>query len=97
VLTYHKTVNVTPNAKGIDFESTGLIVEKFAQHSNYPNPFNPETSIRFDVPTLTGSAAVGNLHTVKLYIYNSRGHLVTTLYNGQISGGQYELKWNAAS
>jgi len=92
VVTWHTTVNATPNAKGIDFESTGLLVEKFALHTNYPNPFNPETTIRFDVPTVEG-----DLKNIKLNIYNSVGQLVTTLYEGQISGGQYEMKWNAAN
>ena len=72
-------------------------------YSDYPNPFNPETTIRFDVPTSTGSAAstsIGSapgLHNVKLNIYNSLGQLVSALYEGQISGGQYELKWNGAN
>jgi hypothetical protein len=92
VVTWHTTVNATPNAEGIDFENTGLVVDKFVLHSNYPNPFNPETTIRFDVPTVDGS-----LKDIKLNIYNSLGQLVTTLYEGQISGGQYEMKWNATN
>ena len=61
----------------------------YALYSNYPNPFNPETTIWFDVPTLNGE-----LKNIKLIIYNSLAQLVNTLYEGQISGGQYEMKWN---
>jgi len=92
VVTYHTIVNAVPNAMGIDFESTDLIIENFALHSNCPNPFNPETSIRFDVPTISGK-----LQNINLQIFNALGQLISTLYNGQISGGQYELKWNAVN
>ena len=91
VLTWYNSVNATPNASGIDFKNTALSIDKFALHTNYPNPFNPETTIRFDIPTDDGS-----LKHIKLNIYNAVGQLVTTLYEGQISGGQYELKWNGA-
>jgi len=89
-ITYHSNVQATPNKKGVDIDNTGLVVEKFALHNNFPNPFNPETTIRFDVPTVNS-----DLKEFKLNIYNSLGQLVTTLYEGQISGGQYEMKWNA--
>ncbi|NOX87422.1 MAG: T9SS type A sorting domain-containing protein [Calditrichaeota bacterium] len=92
VITYHTTVKATPNAKPDDSDQTGLIVKKFALHNNYPNPFNPETTIRFDVPTKDG-----DVKRISLNIFNSLGQLVTTLYSGEISGGQYKLKWNAAN
>ena len=53
--------------------------------SNYPNPFNPETTISFDMPQ-AGKANV--------QIYNLRGQLVKTLLNNQVSAGTQNIIWN---
>jgi hypothetical protein len=51
---------------------------------NYPNPFNPSTTISF---TLTQESPV------KLEIYNSKGQRVKTLINQQIDAGLHEIIW----
>ncbi len=53
--------------------------------SNYPNPFNPTTTIRYTVPK------DGN---VRLCIYNTRGQLITTLVNEQKNLGIHSVVWN---
>jgi hypothetical protein len=53
---------------------------------NYPNPFNPTTSIRF---SLDHSAKVA------LNIYDIQGRHVTTLVNSTLSAGSHEVVWNA--
>jgi hypothetical protein len=53
--------------------------------SNYPNPFNPETTIQFNLPE------EGN---VKLEIYNIKGQLVKTLLDCYMSPGHSEMIWN---
>lgn len=55
---------------------------------NYPNPFNPSTSIRFDL------AKSG---IVKLAIYDLNGHLVDILQNGLMGKGHYSFVWNTLS
>ena len=57
---------------------------KFAL-SNYPNPFNPTTTISFDLPKS------GN---VKLEIFNSKGQRVKTLLNEKINSGHHSVIWN---
>jgi hypothetical protein len=52
---------------------------------NYPNPFNPETNISFDMP------ANGN---AKLEIYNVKGQLVKSLFDGIATFGRNSLVWN---
>jgi flagellar hook assembly protein FlgD len=53
--------------------------------SNYPNPFNPETTISFDL------AEPGK---VKLAIYNIKGQKVKTLMDCTTAPGTYECNWN---
>ena len=55
-------------------------------HQNYPNPFNPETTISF---TLKDPAL-----SLKLNIYNIKGQLVKTLYDGALQKGQHSFVWN---
>jgi len=52
---------------------------------NYPNPFNPETTISFDMP----KTAPANLS-----IYNVKGQLVKTLFNGTAQFGRNSQVWN---
>ena len=52
---------------------------------NYPNPFNPETTIRFSIKE-TGM--------VKLSVYNMKGQLIRKLLNTSLSSGQHHVVWN---
>ncbi len=54
-------------------------------HPNYPNPFNPETTISFHI------ASEGN---VKLDIYNVKGQLVTTLIDKNMLAGTHQIVWD---
>ena len=65
-------------AEAIPVTSTELI-------GNYPNPFNPVTSIRFNL------ASPDN---VRLDVYNSKGQKVTTIVDKQFGAGQHTVTWN---
>jgi len=54
--------------------------------TNYPNPFNPTTAVRF-ATTANGLA--------KVEIFNQAGQLVTTLHNGKLNIGTHTMQWNA--
>jgi hypothetical protein len=56
--------------------------------SNYPNPFNPTTTITFNLPARN--------HTT-LRIYNTLGELVTEVVNKEMPAGSYEFKFNAGN
>jgi|GEM_PF-3128721 len=53
---------------------------------NYPNPFNPGTTIEYDLPAPGG--------WVNLSIYDVRGRLVRTLVDRSLLPGHYETLWN---
>ncbi|MBU1937247.1 T9SS type A sorting domain-containing protein [bacterium] len=57
-----------------------------ALHPNWPNPFNPTTTIRYDVKQ-TGH--------VQLTIFNLLGQEVTRLVDSQRLAGTYTISWNA--
>jgi hypothetical protein len=58
---------------------------RFHLDHNYPNPFNPTTTIRYEV---------GKLADISLKIYNVRGQLVRTLVNAKQAPGQHQVVWD---
>ena len=56
--------------------------------NNFPNPFNPSTTIYYDLHQPSH---------VKLEIYNVRGQLVNTLLNEYISTGAHSIIWNGSN
>jgi hypothetical protein len=61
------------------------IPQDFSLSNAYPNPFNPETNFKFNVPQATN---------VRLVVYNLLGQEVKTLFNGEIKAGSYNVTWN---
>lgn len=61
---------------------------EFALHQNFPNPFNPVTNIRFDIPEEA---------RVTLDIYNVTGQKVATLINATMKPGFHTLTWNGTN
>jgi hypothetical protein len=59
-------------------------VLSFALHATHPNPFNPATTIAFDLPEPS---------RVELRIYNLRGELVSTLVEREMPAGRHSLSW----
>ena len=69
---------------GIDDDFTG-IARQFALYPNYPNPFNPETRIRFQLAETSD---------VKLVIYDVLGRKVRTLVSGKMDVGHHVVNWD---
>ncbi|MBI4719744.1 MAG: T9SS type A sorting domain-containing protein, partial [Chitinivibrionia bacterium] len=62
------------------------VPDHFRLHQNVPNPFNPSTSIQYDVPAGGGF--------VTLHVYDIRGLLVRRLVEGEQSPGATRVFWN---
>lgn len=80
-------------ATGTRVEGSGKVTvgdgvpRTFALHPNHPNPFNPETEIRFDLP---------ERGHVELVVYNVSGQRVATLVANELSGGRHTYTWDAS-
>ncbi|MDH4158064.1 MAG: T9SS type A sorting domain-containing protein, partial [candidate division Zixibacteria bacterium] len=66
-------------------KSTDLIPDRYALGDNYPNPFNPSTTIQLSIPTAG---------PISLTVFNLLGQEVRTLYDGPIEAGNHEVVWN---
>lgn len=65
--------------------SAASLPDRVALYPNYPNPFNPSTTIRFDLPRRA---------TVSLAVFNLLGQRVATLLSGEIAAGEHRIAWN---
>jgi hypothetical protein len=59
-----------------------------------PNPFNPATTISFDL-SAGSPLRPGEGDGVRLSIYNAAGQNIATLINHPLAPGKYTLTWNA--
>lgn len=66
---------------------TDMIPDSYKLYENFPNPFNPTTDLRFDIPTSS---------IVRITIYNSMGKEITKLVNEKLNAGRYQAQWNAS-
>ncbi|MBL7136739.1 MAG: T9SS type A sorting domain-containing protein [Candidatus Marinimicrobia bacterium] len=77
----HDIVSTTPKGR----EELGMVPDDFQLFPCYPNPFNPATNIKFNIPE--------NTH-VMLKIIDLRGNLVNVLVDKEQSCGYYEFIWD---
>jgi hypothetical protein len=60
----------------------------FALEGNYPNPFNPSTTIRYSIDAPT---------SVELVVYDIVGQKIAVLENQMKKAGRYSVVWNAGN
>jgi hypothetical protein len=71
----------------VEVENQGeAIPTEFALYYNHPNPFNPTTIIKYDLPQTS---------YVKLVVYNVMGQKVATLVDGVVEAGRHQMIWEA--
>ena len=71
----------------IDFrdEEENVVELPVILEQNSPNPFNPSTTIRFQIP---------NKSYTKLEVYNSKGQKIKTLVDSELPAGAHQVVWN---
>ncbi|HOD55618.1 MAG TPA: FlgD immunoglobulin-like domain containing protein, partial [Candidatus Cloacimonadota bacterium] len=61
------------------------VAKKTALKGNYPNPFNPVTTIAYDIEK--------DAH-VSIDVFNVKGQKVRTLVNDRLTAGSHTIQWN---
>jgi hypothetical protein len=84
----HDVYGVLWTEVGADVEQVSAIPKQYSLEQNFPNPFNPTTTIRF---------ALRNQSTVDLSLYNILGQSVLTLMNGELPAGEYDVTLDATT
>ena len=75
------------NSVGVDNRSE-IYPQRFALEQNFPNPFNPSTTIRYELP---------EDGLVNVTIYDMMGRQVSTLVSSQQAAGYKSIQWNATN
>ena len=66
-----------------------LIPTKFILHPPFPNPFNPATTINFDI--------FQNTDNIEIKVYDITGRIIEELLNEKVSAGSHSLVWDASN
>jgi hypothetical protein len=74
-------------SEGTENLTIAAIPNEFALHPVYPNPFNPTTTIRFDIPIET-------LHITSLQIFDVTGRQIDTLVDKMTEPGYHDVIWH---
>ena len=79
---------VSHDATAIKHQNSNNKFQTFELFPNYPNPFNPETTIKYNLP------AKQTVYQVKVKIYDALGRLITTLKDESQNPGMHSIRWN---
>jgi len=72
-------------ARGTSQMTTGNVPSRARLLANTPNPFNPTTTLHFELPATAA---------VRVDVYNASGALIRTLLDGARPAGRHTLEWN---
>jgi len=89
------TDNGTPGAQNSTYNNLSsdlksIIPGKFHLYPAYPNPFNPITTISFDIP----NTLAGTMNASFLHVFNIKGQRVETLINEIMKPGKHNIQWH---
>jgi hypothetical protein len=82
-------INLPVSVEGEDPFGDGRVPKVMGLSQNFPNPFNPSTTISFEVPGRGGEGV-----NISLRVHDLRGRLVRTLANGKVVPGRYRVNWD---
>ncbi|NQT34785.1 right-handed parallel beta-helix repeat-containing protein [bacterium] len=78
----------TDGFMALEFAAVDNLPMEFGLSPAYPNPFNPVTTISYQLPEPS---------LVSIRIYDIQGREIMTLVNGKIEAGYYNVVWNAVA
>jgi len=78
--------NLVEGATAVDERLPRSLPTEFALGKNFPNPFNPTTTIEFALPSPSH---------IRLEVFDLLGRRVATLENGDFPAGYHRSVWNA--
>ena len=81
-------IRTSVNNSELDMDDEYLIPDKYALQQNFPNPFNPRTTIHYELP---------NQELVQIIIFNLLGHQVKRLVDGFRGAGVNSIVWDATN
>ena len=69
----------------VDSETGQNTPSSFSVSMNYPNPLNPSTSLRYDLPRQSN---------VRIEVFNMIGEVVSVILDSRVSAGSYTVRWD---
>ena len=81
-------IRTSVNNSELDMDDEFLFPHKYALQQNFPNPFNPRTTIHYELP---------NQELVQIIIFNLLGHQVKRLVDGFRGAGVNSIVWDGTN
>jgi hypothetical protein len=85
---YEERTMTSKNVKVTKYYEIKAIVKEITLYQNYPSPFNPQTTIIFDLKIYTH---------ITLKVYNIYGQLLHTLLDSDLSPNFYQIEFDASN
>jgi hypothetical protein len=86
-------VRLSENPTGVIENDSREVADEFYLYQNFPNPFNPVTTIKFSITASPNPSKGGAF--VKLAVFNLLGEEITVLVNQILEAGVYTINFNA--
>jgi len=88
ILAGENGTKISSSSSSVVVDTNNMLPIKTTLNASYPNPFNPATTINYDL------AADGY---VSILVYDALGREVATLFSGdQVAGTNHQITWNAS-
>ena len=84
----NSTITLVSNESQTDIDEGAELPSEFGNIANYPNPFNAQTTISFDIAS--------NEH-VTVELFNINGQHIATLLNADMAAGSHHVNWDATN
>ena len=85
---YSFQIEAQQECDNVMIDVAGILPTNLSLDNPYPNPFNPETSLRVSL--------IKN-EELKISVYDIKGSIVSILFDGSVSQGLHKFNWNASS